>query len=85
MAAARRMLVLQGDIHRSLLRLETITLRERLGSLTTVPGKLAVGRPLLYSSTVVAAVLAARRWRRLARWGPVAVAAYRWVRRLSRK
>ena len=85
LAEAKRLLVLQGDLHRSLLRLETDDLRERFAGLTTVREKLVSGRPLLVAGAVLAGVLAMRRWRTLLRWAPTAVAAYRWLRRLTAK
>ena len=83
LADARRSLVLQGDLHRSLLRLETAALRERFAGLVAPRDSLLSRRPLWVAGAVLAGVLAVRRWRALLRWAPTAVAAYRWFRRLT--
>jgi hypothetical protein len=85
LAEAKRLLALQGDLHRSLLRLDGCALRARFASLSAARAKLEAGRPLLFAGAVLAGVLAARRWRTLLRWAPTAVAAYRWLCRLTTK
>ena len=85
LADARRLLVLQGDLHRSLLRLETEALRERLAGLAGTRDPTWSGRPVWVAGAVLAGVLAVSRWRRLLGWAPAAVAAYRWFRRFAAK
>jgi len=85
LAEATRLLVLQGDLHRSLLRFESDALRERFAGLARAREKRVSPGPLLFAGTVLAGLLAARRWRTLLRWAPTAVAACRWLRRLTTK
>ena len=85
LAEAKRLVVLQADLHRNLLRLETDTLRERLAGLTGTRDKLWSGRPVWVAGAVLAGVLAVSRWRALLRWAPAVVTAYRWFRRFAAK
>jgi hypothetical protein len=82
---AKRLLVLQGDLCRTLLRLEGHALRDHLAGLPGVRGMGEPGRPLVSAGVVVAGVVAVRRWRTLRRWAPVAVAGYRCLNRLFAK
>jgi hypothetical protein len=85
LAEAKRLLVLQGDLHRTLLRIEGYALRERLADLAMVSEKSRRGRPLVLAGSVLAGILAVRRWRALLRWAPAAVAGYRCLNRLFAK
>ena len=78
---ARQLLVLQGDLHRALIRLEVRTLRERFTRLAAVKRT----HPLLFAGTALAGLLAARRWRSVLRWAPVVVPTYRWLGRLLKR
>ena len=85
LAEARRLVVLQADLHRNLLRLETETLRERFAGLTAARDRLWSGRPVWVAGAVLAGVLAVSRWRTLLRWAPAAATVYRWFRRFAAK
>ena len=85
LADARRLVVLRADLHRSLLRHEADALRERFASLAGTCSNPASGRPVWIAGAILAGLLATRRWRTLVRWAPTAVAAYRWLHRLTTK
>jgi hypothetical protein len=78
----KRLVVLQSDIHRGLLQLESAAVRERLAGFLSARQKLAARGPLLIAGAAVAGVLAVRHWRTLARWAPSVLAAWRWWRAL---
>ena len=77
LAGRRRLLVIEADLHRSLIGLERESLRERLAGLRAARGKAAANRPLLIAGGAVAGLLAMRHWRKLARWIPPVFAALR--------
>jgi hypothetical protein len=81
LAERRRLLVVEADLHRSLIGLERENLRARLTDLQTARERVAAGSPLLIAGGAVAGLLAVRHWRKLARWIPVALTVLRWVRR----
>lgn len=85
LAERRRLLVMEADLHRSLIGLERERLRERLASLRAVQEKVSSHSPWLVAGSAVAGVIAMRHWRKLARWLPAALTAMRWVRLLKRK
>jgi hypothetical protein len=77
---AKRLVVLQSDIHRGLLRLESAALCRRFTGLRAPPDELAANRPLILAGAAVAGVLAVRYWRTLARWAPSLLTVWRWWR-----
>ena len=77
--ARKRLLVLQADLHRIVLRAEWANLRSRLSWLDKIRDKVRSVSPWLAASTAVLGVLAAGRGRKLVLWAPVALAAWRWV------
>ncbi|MBI5384512.1 MAG: hypothetical protein HZA90_07460 [Verrucomicrobia bacterium] len=80
---AKRLVVLQADLHRHLLQLEAVALRERLAGLGAARATLKSPRPLLVAAGVVAGLLALRKGRALARWMRTAFTAWRWLRRFT--
>jgi hypothetical protein len=78
LAEAKRLVVLQSDIHRGLLRVEGALLAERLAGVRAARKKLAANRPLLLGGAVIATVLAIRHWRALARWAPSVLTVWKW-------
>ena len=74
------LIVLEADLHRSLVELECANLRARLDSAR--PG-IRSGGPWLLAGGAVAGLVAARYWRGVARWAPTALAAWRWVQGLK--
>ena len=85
LAERRRLLVMEADLHRSLVGLERARLLERLPRMPAARGQVATNRPLLIAGGAVAGLLAMRHWRKLARWLPAALAAQRWVQSLKVK
>ncbi len=79
---AKRLLVLQSELHRRLLRLELHALGDRFAGVAAVQRGLRANRPLLLGGAALAGFLALRRWRVLLRWLPTAAAAGRWLGRL---
>jgi len=80
LAERKRLIVLESDLHRSLVELECAQLRARLDS---ARAGIRLGGPWLLAGGAVAGLVAARHWRGLARWAPRALAAWRWVQRLK--
>ncbi len=76
----KRLIVLEADLHRSLVKLECANLRARLDSACA---GIRSGSPWLLVGGAVAGLVAARHWRGLARWAPTALAAWRWVQGLK--
>lgn len=80
LAEMRRLVVLQSEIHRGVLRLEGASLWERFAFLGPVSGKLRSHRALLVTGAALAGVLATRRWRSIAGWIPAGLTVWRWWR-----
>ncbi len=74
-----RLLIMQADVHRNLLRLESAALRDRLKRSVLGQGWLG-SNPWLALGALAGGFLAFRRWRDSARWVPVVVTVWRWVR-----
>ena len=85
LAERRRLLVMEADLHRSLIGLEREGLRERLAGLQAAREKVASNSPWLIAGGTVAGLLAMRHWRTLARWIPTTLTALRWVHSLKNK
>lgn len=85
LAERRRLLVMEADLHRSLIGLEREGLRERLAGLLAAREKVASNSPWLIAGSAVAGLVAVRHWRKLARLLPAALTALRWVRALKNK
>lgn len=79
LAERRKLLVLEGELHRSLVVLERENLRARLAGLRAAREQVASHKPLLLAGSAVAGLFALRHWRKLARWMPAALTALRWV------
>ena len=78
----QRLLVAQADLHRGMIRLEFVSLKERLGWIGVARQSFQAGRPLFLAATALVGGVAATKWRKLARWVPAALSAWRWVRPL---
>lgn len=85
LAERRRMLVLEADLHRSLLVLERENLRAKIAWIQQAQERVAAGGPWLAVGGAVAGLFAARRWRKLASWIPVGLTAMRWLKSLKAK
>ncbi len=67
---AQRHLVMQADIHRSLLQLECALLRQRLGWVEATQERWRANRPWVIAAAAAAGFLAFRYGRGLTRWLP---------------
>lgn len=85
LAERRRLLVMEANLHRSLIGLEREGLRERIAGLHAARKKIASNSPLLIAGGAVAGLVAVRHWRKLARWIPTTLTALRWVQSLKSK
>ena len=81
--ANKRLLVLEADLHRALLQTECASLGARLSRARQAVERTRAASPLIAASAAGIGILAAGRWRRLARWIPVTLAALRWVRKFK--
>jgi hypothetical protein len=82
---AKRLVVLQSDIHRGLIGLETTSLRACLPDLGAARARLAASPPLMVATAVVAGMFAVRYWRKLAKHAPALFTLWRWWRSLRRR
>lgn len=85
LAERRRLLVMEADLHRSLIGLECESLRGRLGGLQAAREKVVSNTPWLMAGGAVVGLVAVRHWRELSRWLPAALTALRWLQALKNK
>ena len=85
LAERRRLLVMEADLHRSLIGLEREKLCARIVALREAQERVTSSKPLLIAGSAVAGLVAMRHWRKLARWIPAAVTALRVTQLLKRK
>jgi hypothetical protein len=81
LAERRRLLLLEAELHRSIIGLECQALRGRLASLSALRGQVAGGKPWFIGAAAVAGLLAARHWRKVIRWLPRALIVWRLLRK----
>ena len=84
LAERRRLLLLEADLHRSVIGLECENIRKRLAGLNVARERMKAGGPWMVAGGAVASVFALRHWRRLLQWAPAALTALRWVKSLKR-
>lgn len=82
LAERRRLLVMEADLHRSLIGLERENIRARFAGLQAARGRVGAGGPWLAAGGALAGLLVIRRWRKFAPWIPAALTALRWVKSL---
>lgn len=85
LAERRRLLLLEAELHRSIINLQCESLRKRLAGLTAAGERVKAGGPWLVAGGTVASVFALRHWRKVLRWAPMALTAARWVKSLKRR
>jgi hypothetical protein len=78
----KRLLVMQADLHRALLRTEAAGLREQWSWLGEASQKARSVSPWISLGAAALGLLAAWRGRRLARWIPAVLAAWNWFQRV---
>ncbi len=81
----QRLLVLQADLHRSMLRVESAALRRRVSRVSGFGRSLGGTSPWLLLGTLAGGFLAFRHWRSSARWVPMVLTAWRWFRWFRQK
>lgn len=81
LAERKRLLLLEADLHRSLIGLEYESLRKQLAPLNEARERIAAGGPWLVAGSAVAGVLAVRHWRKVIQWAPLAMSAVRWLKK----
>ncbi|MHB1306356.1 MAG: hypothetical protein ACYDC1_06145 [Limisphaerales bacterium] len=84
LADRKRLLILQADLHRALLRAELTRVGGRLEWLELVREKVC-GRPWLLAGGAAAGLLTSGYWRPALKWLPGAIAAWRWFGKLKRR
>jgi hypothetical protein len=75
-------LVLQSDVHRHVLALESAAWAQRLAWVEALSQPASRPRRWLIPAALLGGVLAARGWRTLVRWLPIGLLVWRWLRRL---
>ena len=80
----KRVLILEAELNRGLIRAECAILRSRFAWLHAASGQLAAHRPWVAAGGIAAGTMAARHWRKLLRFIPAAVAAWRAFRYLRK-
>lgn len=80
----KRLLVLQSDLHRTLIRAEGANLRAQLKWVREAGQKANALQPWLKLGAAAVGLLAVWRGRKLARWAPVALAVLKWARRIKK-
>lgn len=83
LAERRRLLVVEADLHRNLIALEVENLRAKIEWIARAREQVSSGKSWLAAGGVVAGLLAVRHWRKVVRWAPAAMSAFRWVRKLK--
>lgn len=83
LAGLKRLLVLEGDLHRRLIGLERENLRKRFAGLRAAQERVTSNKPLLIAGSAVTGWLVLRHWRRVARWIPAVITVRRWMRGLN--
>ncbi len=79
------MLVLEAELHRSLIALERENLRAKIAWIQQARARVAGGGPWLAVGGAVAGLFAVRHWRKLASWLPAGLTALQWVKSLKTK
>jgi hypothetical protein len=85
LAERRRLLMMEADLHRSLIGLERESLRARIADLQAARERASSNSPWLIAGGAVAGLLALRHWRKLASWIPAALTALRVAQSLKSK
>ena len=83
LAERKRLLVVQADLQRAMIRAECARVRARFNWMYEARQKAGAAGPWLALGAGALGILAARRWSNLARWIPTALAVLRWIRKLK--
>jgi hypothetical protein len=77
LAERKRLLILEADLHRTIIGVECRGLRSRVESLNGLRGQISAKRPWFIGGGALAGLMALRHWRKLLRWAPQAFAIWR--------
>jgi hypothetical protein len=78
----KRLLLLEAEVHRSIINLECESIRAKLKDLREAREQIGPAGPWLMAGSAFAGVLALRHWRRVAKWVPTIFATVRWIKKL---
>ncbi len=81
----RRALMLDAEIYRRVLQQELNSWTARFQQASAIQQTFRASRPLFISAALLGGLFAARNWRRIARWAPMAFSVWRWFKRLTGK
>ena len=82
LAERKRLLLLEAEVHRSIIQLECESIRAKLQDLRDAREQIGPAGPWLMAGSAFAGVLALRHWRRVSKWVPTIFAAVRWFKKL---
>lgn len=85
LAERRRLLLLEADLHRNVIRLECENIRKRVSALASIGERMKAGSPWVMAGSAVASIFALRHWRKVVKWTPAALGALRWIKSLKRR
>ncbi len=83
LAERKRLLRLQGDLHRALLQAEFTRARARVKWVNQARENITGNPLLLAGGGALAGFLALRNWRTLAKWAPAALSAWHWFKKFK--
>lgn len=84
LAEHRKLLLLEADLHRSVLTLELEKLRTALSELSAARQRVTHS-PWVVAGGAVAGLMTLRYWRKFKQWAPVAVSTFRWIKSLKQR
>jgi len=84
LAERKRLLAMEAELHRSLIGLGREELGSRLAGVQAMREQVFAKKPLLLVGAGLAGLLAMRDWRKVVRWAPAVLTAWRWMRALRR-
>lgn len=82
LAERRRLLMVEADLHRGIIAMETENLRARIEWLGHVRDRVSLGKPWMAAGGVAAGLYVLRHWRKVIRCIPATFSAIRWVSKL---
>lgn len=77
LAERKRLLLLEGELHRNLIGAECARLRGRIQNLQYLRKRFSFAEPLLLGGSALTGLLAVRNWRKVIRWAPQAWSVWR--------
>ena len=85
LAERKRLLILESELHRSIILVEAEGIKSRLQFITQLRQQVSPRNPWFVGGSALAGLLAVRHWRKTIRWLPQAFAVWKlWRKRDSR-